>query len=137
MKATTGFAAFMAAASLGAAQIDEVIVRQQWPWSTDVKVEYKISGVSAPVDVGVKVYDGEDEIVSENLARSLKGDIYGISTNGIGTIIIDPVKAFGTARKVMANFKVELVPSDSPANMCEVLYKVYDLEDGAVQGQLR
>ena len=76
MKATTVFAAMMAAASLGAAQIDEVIVRQQWPWSTDVKVEYKISGVTSPVNVGVKGYDGNEELVSENLSKSLTGDIY-------------------------------------------------------------
>ena len=39
MKATaTICAALMAAASLRAAVIEQVIVRQQWPWSTDVKV---------------------------------------------------------------------------------------------------
>lgn len=137
MKATTVFAAMMAAASLGAAQIDEVIVRQQWPWSTDVKIEYKISGVTSPVNVGVKVYDGEEELVSENLPKSLTGDIYGISKDGVGTIVIDPVKAFGTARKVLANFKVELVLSDSAANINEVLYKVYNLENGECQDVTR
>ena len=137
MKATTVFAAMMAAASLGAAQIDEVIVRQQWPWSTDVKVEYKISGVTTPVNVGVKVYDGDEELVSENLSKSLTGDIYGISKDGVGTIVIDPVKAFGTARKVLANFKVELVLSDSAANINEVLYKVYNLENGECQDVTR
>ena len=131
MKATTVFAAMMAAASLGAAQIDEVIVRQQWPWSTDVKVEYKISGVTTPVNVGVKVYDGNEELVSENLSKSLTGDIYGISKDGVGTIVIDPVKAFGTARKVLANFKVELSVSDSAENIHEALYRIYDLETGA------
>ena len=130
MKMKTGFAAFMAAASLGAAQIDEIIVRQQWPWSTDVKVEYKISGVTTPVDIGVKVYDGEEELVSENFSKSLVGDMHGISKDGVGTIIIDPVKAFGNDRKVLANFKVELTLSDSAANIGEVLYKVFDLESG-------
>lgn len=127
----------MAAASLGAAQIDEVIVRQQWPWSTDVKVEYKISGVTTPVDIGVKVYDGEVELVSENLPKSLTGDIYGISKDGVGTMVVDPVKAFGTARKTIANFKVELVLSDSAANINEVLYKVYNLENGECQDVTR
>jgi hypothetical protein len=55
MKATTVFAAMMAAASLGAAQIDEVIVCQQWPWSTDVKVEYMISGVTSPFMNGFRL----------------------------------------------------------------------------------
>ena len=127
----------MAAASLGAAQIDEVIVRQQWPWSTDVKVEYKISGVTSPVNVGVKVYDGEEELVSDGLSKSLTGDIYGISKDGVGTILIDPIKAFGTTRKVIANFKVELVLSGSAANINEVLYKVYNLESGECEDVTR
>ena len=43
------------AASLDAATINQVIVRQQWPWSTKVKVEYSLSGVDAshPVDITV------------------------------------------------------------------------------------
>ena len=32
-----------------AADISDVIVRQQWPWSTDVKVEYKLTNVTVPV----------------------------------------------------------------------------------------
>lgn len=69
--------------------------------------------------------------------KSLTGDIYGISKDGVGTIVIDPVKAFGTARKVLANFKVELVLSDSAANINEVLYKVYNLENGDCQDVTR
>ena len=51
-------AAFAAAAfglSAHAATINQVIVRQQWPWSTDVKVEYQLEGVDAshPVDLAV------------------------------------------------------------------------------------
>ena len=48
MKASAILMAFLAASSLNAAVIEQVIVRQQWPWSTDVKVEYKISGVTSP-----------------------------------------------------------------------------------------
>ena len=36
MKVTTVLASFLAAASLNAAVIEQVIVRQQWPCSTDV-----------------------------------------------------------------------------------------------------
>jgi hypothetical protein len=38
------FSAAVAASSLAlpAASIDKVLVRQQWPWTTDVKVEYRL-----------------------------------------------------------------------------------------------
>jgi hypothetical protein len=45
-----------------AATVDEVVVRQQWPWSTDVKVEYQISGIKTPVDIKVKVFDAGNEL---------------------------------------------------------------------------
>ena len=47
--------AFMFSAAMAfllqAATVDQVIVRQQWPWSTDVKVEYRVTGVTRPVDI--------------------------------------------------------------------------------------
>ena len=90
MKAsTTFFAALFAAASLRAASIDQVIVRQQWPWSTAVKVEYKLSGVTSPVDISVKAYDGDEELDGSNLASAMTGDIYGIAKSGIGEFFID------------------------------------------------
>ena len=45
-----------------AAVIEQAIVRQQWPWSTDVKVEYKLSGVTNPVDIVVRACNGDKEI---------------------------------------------------------------------------
>ena len=41
------FCGVMIAGAVNAAVIEQVIVRQQWPWSTDVKVEYKISPLIA------------------------------------------------------------------------------------------
>ena len=131
MKATTVLASFLAAASLNAAVIEQVIVRQQWPWSTDVKVEYKLSGVTSPVDISVKAFNGNVELDSSRLAASMTGDRYGITEDGVGTIIIDPVKAFGTAKVALANFKVKLMLSDSESNIHEVLYRIYDLETGS------
>ena len=131
MKVTTVLASFMAAASLNAAVIEQVIVRQQWPWSTDVKVEYKLSGVTSPVDISVKAFNGNVELDSSRLAASMTGDRFGIEEDGVGTIIINPVKAFGTAKVALANFKVKLMLSDSELNIHEVLYRIYDLETGS------
>lgn len=130
MKVTTVLASFLAAASLNAAVIEQVIVRQQWPWSTDVKVEYMLSGVTSPVDISVKAYNGNVELDSSRLAASMTGDRFGIEEDGVGTIIIDPVKAFGTSKVALANFKVKLSISESAANINEVIYKVFDLTNG-------
>ncbi len=133
MKVTTVLASFLAAASLNAAVIEQVIVRQQWPWSTDVKVEYKLSGVTSPVDISVKAYNGGVELDSSRLAASMTGDRYGIAEDGVGTIIIDPVKAFGTAKVALANFKVKLSLSESTIqNSQDVLYRILDLESNPV-----
>ena len=103
------------------AVIQQVIVRQQWPWSTDIKVEYKLAEVTAPVDISVRAFNGETEITTPNLVAAITGDLYGISESGIGQFIIDPVKAFGNQKVAIADFRVELEVTDSPANIGEVL----------------
>ena len=47
--ASLAFAAL--AASAFAAQVDRVLVRQMWPWSSEVRVEYTVSGTAAPAAV--------------------------------------------------------------------------------------
>ena len=91
------------------AVIEQVIVRQQWPWSTDVKVEYKVTGVTSPVDIHVRAFNGETELNSVALAAATKGDLYGIAEDTVGSFVIDPVKAFGTSKIALANFKVKLM----------------------------
>lgn len=128
MKKTMILAGLLASASLHAAVIQQVIVRQQWPWSTDVKVEYKLAEVTTPVDISVKAFNGDVELPLP--AEAMVGDLYGISESGIGQFIIDPVKAFGNSKVAIADFRVELELSDSAANINEVLYKIYDLTSG-------
>lgn len=119
------------------AVIEQVIVRQQWPWSTDVKVEYKISGVTAPVNIAVRAFNGEEELPSANLEAAISGERYGIAEDGVGTFVIDPVKAFGTAKVALANFKVKLSLTPAAANINEVIYKVFNLSTGACQDLTR
>ena len=133
MKATTVIAATLAAASLNAAVIEQVIVRQQWPWSTDVKVEYKVTGVTSPVNIAVRAFNGDAELDSSNLESSISGERYGIAEDGVGSFVIDPVKAFGTAKVALANFKVKLSLTPAAATINEVIYKVFDLSTGACQ----
>lgn len=126
-----GFGGF----AIHAAVIDRVIIRQQWPWSTDVKIEYQISGVdaAAPVDIVVTAYDGATQLEGTHLQESLKGDIYGIVKNGMGTIMLDPVKAFGAEMGSLNDFSVELSVTSSSANVREVLYKIIDLDTGDME----
>ena len=119
-----------ASAALGAAEIQEVIVRQQWPWSTDVKVEYRINGITAPVDVKAKFFDGATELTVANPTEAISGERYGVSQS-VGTFTVDPIKAFGTAKPAMGDFRVELTLEESAPNINEVLYKIYDLDDGS------
>ena len=130
--------AALAAAALNAATINQVIVRQQWPWSTKVKVEYSLSGVDAshPVDIAVTTYNGNELLPSTHLREAIEGDLYGI-TEEFGEFYIDPVVAYGTERIGMTKFKVKLAVTDSAANMSEVLYKIYDLEGGGCDNVTR
>ena len=125
----------LSAAALNAAVIEQVIVRQQWPWSTDVKVEYKLSGVTKSVDLTVNAFNGDVQLTLP--ASAIAGDLYGISEDGIGQIVIDPIKAFGAGKVALANFKVKLTVSESAANIGEVLYKIYDLENGTCEDVTR
>ena len=118
------------------ATLEQVIVRQQWPWSTDVKVEYKVSGVDPqhPVNIGVTAYNGGVQLDSSRLAESIRGDLYGVAADGIGEIIIDPVKAFGQEHVALANFKVKLTVTEADPSTSEVLYKIIDMTDPSTDG---
>ena len=111
--------------------IDRVIVRQQWPWSTDVKVEYEISGVTDPVDICVEAWNGTERLDSPRLNASMHGDIYNITNGGVKSFVIDPVSAFGTSETAISDFKVKLYTVKSADGMDEVLYRIYDLKTGA------
>ena len=127
-------ATFLAPVALFAdPSVERVIVRQQWPWSTDVKVEYSLSGVGAahPVDISVRAFNDGVELPSANLDAAITGERYGV-TNAVGSITIDPVAAFGTSQVALGNFTVQLTLSASAANSGEVLYKIYDLEANPV-----
>ena len=109
--------------------ITQVIVRQQWPWSTDIKVEYVLTGVDGehPVNLQVSAYNGDVALPANRLEESIKGARYGLNESGVGSFLIDPVKAFGQEKVALANFKVKLSLAASDANANEVLYKIYDL----------
>ncbi len=124
------FAATAHALTVHAAKVEEVKVRQLWPWSTDIKVEYTLSGVTAPVDISITAYDGERQLDTAALVAATTGDRFAIPDNGVHTLTIDPVKAFGTGQIALADFKVRIDVAESSESMTEVVYKVIRISDG-------
>ena len=120
--ATAVFAAFVAFA----ADVSDVIVRQQWPWSTDIKVEFKLTNVTTPVTVNVEASDGDTPLDTTNLKNAITGDLWGISQSGVYTFKIDPKIAFGEERNAVGDFKVRLSLTDEPT-ADDILYKIVDL----------
>ena len=120
--------AISAMLSLHAADVDHVLVRQLWPWSTDIQVEYELNGVTAPVDLQVKAYKGETEVALP--ANALKGRLYAIDESGAGTFFIDPVAVFGTSRTAIADFRVSVEAVASESAMIDPLYMILDLVSG-------
>ena len=134
--AFTVLAVFVAVAAQ-AASIGKVIVRQQWPWSTDIKVEYLLSGVTEPVDVSVACFDGETPLASDVMHNAISGDLRSQTLDGVKTITIDPVKAFGAGKAKIENFRVELTVGPADPDNDEVIYRIYDLSDGSFEDVTR
>ena len=94
---------FLSAAGLFAATIDNVFVRQDWPWSGEVEVSYVISDVTEPVDLVVSFSNGA---VCEPLAVAVHAvydtapvkstDIALVSGCGaIGLLVAQVVRSLG------------------------------------------
>ena len=138
MKKTLVFCTvFFSAVSLFAATIEQLIIRQQWPWSAGIKIEYRISGVDAPVNITVSAANGQTPLDADLVMSAVSGDISGVAEDRIGTIHLDPVKLFGSAAVSLADFRVKLTPTAAPDNINEILYKIVDLDTGAVQDVTR
>ena len=121
------------AGAVQAATVESVSIAQMWPVSADVKVDYILSGVAAPVDVSVAVFNGDAEVSLEGTSSSfLRGDVYGVSTDGPHVLYLDPTQLKGVLPQYAPSFKVKLALSASPANISEVIYKIVDMNDGTV-----
>ena len=122
------------AASAGAVQVDRVVVRQQWPWHESIQVEYALSGMDGPADIGVSVTRNGSPVTVPHTA--LKGDLHGVR-DAIGKFTIDPSQLFGGENVKIDSLRVVLTASNSPANMDEVLYKIFDLSSGECEDVTR
>ena len=129
--------AVLASAGAQAASVDSVSVHQQWPWSAEIMVEYSLSGVTSPVDVSISVYNGDTPIEIQDFHNAVRGDLFGVSSDGPHVIYIDPVMLLGGEKSIIPNFKVALSLSDSSASLDEVLYKIFCFTNNTVKDVTR
>jgi hypothetical protein len=134
MKArNVALALFAACLALDAAadvpSVSQVTVRQRWPWSRLVDINYVLACDPAQrVDVAVSGFNGS---VPLNLpVGAFAGDLYGVA-EGARRIVFDPTKTAYTNSEVMTQFRVSLTPVFSP------LYLIVDLTKSlGAEGQL-
>ena len=125
------------AVAANAADVGRVIVRQQWPWSTAINVDFELSGVSAsaPADISLRCYNGVAEIPAATVDAALSGMRYALTEGGTYTLTLDPTVLFPSGTKTVPDFRVTVAASTASEKSLEVLYKIvnlqspYDVED--------
>ena len=115
------------------AEITDILVRQQWPWSTDVKVEYRVTGVTTPQTLRVTFSDGGKPLSATGFREAVRGDWYGVYENGTKSFVFDPVRTFGISTGEINDLRVSMSLEDSETDYGEVLYKIFDLTNGGVK----
>jgi len=99
--------------------ITNVVVRQRWPWSRLVDIDYVLACDTGAqrVDVALTAREGTETLTLPT--ASLSGDRRNVA-KGARRIVWDPMKTAYT-NDVLARFSVELVPTPVP------LYMIVDL----------
>lgn len=108
--------------------IRQVSVRQRWPWSRLVDIDYVLSCASTQrVDVAISAFDGDTPL--DLPAASLAGDIYEVA-RGPHRIVWDPTATCYTNSGVLTHFRVTLTPVRPP------VYLIVNLERSLNDGGL-
>lgn len=121
------FAVAFSASAFAVASAERVMARQNWPWTSEVRVSYVLAGAVGPVDVNPVFYDGDVELVWSG--EGLTGDVYGVSGNHDHSFTIDVRKAFPSMPSLCRKFRVVLNPSAPSAKSSEILYKAFRFSD--------
>ena len=106
--------------------IGQVTVKQRWPWSRLVDIDYVLScDPTQKVDIAISAYNGSTALMLPT--ESLSGDLYGIS-EGAHRIVFDPTKTAYTNSEVMTKFRVAIAQNPVP------VYMIVDLTKSAGAG---
>jgi formylglycine-generating enzyme required for sulfatase activity len=113
------------------AGVQRLLVRQQWPWSEKVVLDFALTNVTATTQIDCTVRRGETVLTVP--ADAFSGDLYEIEKDGTYRIVFDPsyLDERPTRAEVL-NFTLTptTMATDSPYR--EVLYKIFDFETKAV-----
>jgi hypothetical protein len=119
------------ALGLSGAKIDRMVVRQQWPWKDNIKIEYRIKDVTEKTDVGVVAYKGDERLTLDS--NAITGKRFLIDKEGIYTIEIDAKNLFDSNNlSGKENIRFDLIPESSSSASKEVFYKIFDFETKTV-----
>ena len=104
------------------ASIENVIVRQRWPWSKVVDIDFTVKGGSTGVKFVAK-YDGAEWFALAE--KDLTGDFCDVLEPGLHHVTWDPAKA-GLDETELKNFTVSVEPDDTDRT-----YLILNLYDGS------
>ena len=99
-----GLAAF--AETETSAKIENVVVRQRWPWKGVVDIDFTVRGKATGVKFVAK-YDGVEPFTLAE--KDLSGEFAEILEPGIHSVTWNPEKA-GLDKTELKNFSVSVVP---------------------------
>ncbi|MFA7172633.1 MAG: formylglycine-generating enzyme family protein [Kiritimatiellia bacterium] len=103
--------------------ISNVTVKQRWPWSRLVDIDYVLTCDSdQTMDISVEAYDGLFRLTLPS--DSFSGDLDRVKS-GARRIVWDPTKTSYTIKGVLPEFRVTLTPTPAP------LYMIVDLTKSA------
>ena len=125
--AIVGLAGWLALGALAdGPAISDVVVRQRWPWSRLVDIDYTLTCNDPATEADVRLtaaYRGADTNPLNIPLDSLSGDLYGVK-EGFRRIVWDPAKT-AYSNETVANFRVSLTAASLP------LYMIVDLTAAA------
>lgn len=102
--------------------VSDVVVRQRWPWSRLVNIDYVLTCDSSNrCDITITAYNGGAQLTLS--PESLSGDLQQVA-QGMRRIVWDPMKSAYT-NQALTQFYVEITPALSPS------YMIVDLNDGS------
>jgi len=119
-------AALCALCAFGTPSISQVNVRQQWPWSADIIVDYHLSNSEGtPVDVSVAMTNGTEGVIVP--IHAVSGPRIGLTETGDYRLVINPAEIQAGGATVLGDLKVTLSLVTSRADRDFALYRIYNL----------
>ena len=119
------------ASAFGAAEVDRVLVRQQWPWSEKVAIDFVLTNVTSATEIRCAVSRGAAAVEVPEIAFT--GDICELDKDGSYRIMFDPsYLSDRPAKGETLSFSLTPVEMTAESRLREVFYKIFDLQNATV-----